>query len=128
MDLLIDTHAFIWFMNGDNQLSTTVKDLIVDTSNKCFLSIASVWEIAIKSSLNKLDLRGDFDQIAQFLNENDIELLPITFAHVQELVRLNFYHRDPFDRIIIAQAIIENLAIATKDSIFKKYGVDIIWK
>ncbi len=128
MDLLLDTHAFIWFMNGDNQLSTTVRDLIVDTNNKCFLSIASVWEIAIKSSLNRLDLHGDFDRIAQFINANDIELLPITFEHVQGLLRLEFHHRDPFDRIIIAQALGENVTIATKDIIFHKYEVDIIWK
>ncbi len=128
MDLLLDTHAFIWFMNGDNQLSTTVRDLIVDTNNKCFLSIASVWEIAIKSSLNKLDLHGDFDRIAQFINANDMELLPITFEHVQGLLRLDFHHRDPFDRIIIAQAFGENLTIATKDVIFYSYGVNIIWK
>ncbi len=128
MDLLLDTHAFIWFMNGDNQLSTTVRDLIVDTNNKCFLSIASVWEIAIKSSLNKLDLHGDFDRIAQFINANDMELLPITFEHVQGLLRLDFHHRDPFDRIIIAQAFGENVTIATKDVIFQKYEVDIIWK
>ncbi len=128
MDLLLDTHAFIWFMNGDNQLSTTVRDLIVDTNNKCFLSIASVWEIAIKSSLNKLDLHGDFDRIAQFINANDMELLPITFEHVQGLLRLDFHHRDPFDRIIIAQAFSENVTIATKDVIFQKYEVDIIWR
>ncbi len=66
MDLLLDTHAFIWFMNGDNQLNTPVRDLIADTTNKCFLSIASVWEIAIKSSLNKLDLHGDFDRTTQY--------------------------------------------------------------
>lgn len=128
MDLLLDTHAFIWFMNGDKQLSTTVKDLIVDTSNTCFLSIASIWEIAIKSSLKKLELHGDFDRIAGFINANDIELLPITFAHVQTLLSLHFYHRDPFDRIIIAQAFNEHLIIATKDAIFHEYGVDIAWK
>ena len=128
MDLLLDTHAFIWFLNGDNQLPTSIKDTIAATSNKCFLSIASLWEIAIKSSLNKLELQGDFNQIANFLNDNDIELLPITFEHIQRLLQLDFYHRDPFDRIIIAQALTENLTIATKDSIFNEYGVKIIWK
>jgi PIN domain nuclease of toxin-antitoxin system len=69
MNLLLDTHAFIWFLNGDEQLSSTLKNLITDTSNKCFLSIASIWEIAVKSSLNKLKLQGSFDQIAGFINE-----------------------------------------------------------
>ena len=128
MDLLLDTHAFIWFLNGDNQLPVSIKNLITDTSNKCFLSIASIWEIAIKSSLNKLELKGDFNQIAGFLLDNDIEVMPITFEHIQRLLQLDFHHRDPFDRIIIAQAFIENLTVATKDKVFNEYGVNIVWK
>lgn len=128
MDLLLDTHAFIWFLNGDNQLPTTLKNLIVDTSNRCFLSIASLWEIAIKSSLGKLQLQGDFAQIASFLNDNDIEVLPITFDHIQRLLQLEFHHRDPFDRMIIAQALAENFTLATKDELFHSYGVTILWK
>jgi PIN domain nuclease of toxin-antitoxin system len=128
MDLLLDTHAFIWFLNGDSQLPASVKNLIADTSNRCFVSIGSIWEVAIKSSLNKLELQGDFNQIAGFLNSNDIEVLPITFEHIQRLLQLDFYHRDPFDRIIIAQALTENLSVATRDKIFHEYGVNIIWK
>lgn len=128
MNLLLDTHAFIWYLNGDELLSLTLKNLITDTSNKCFLSIASIWEIAIKSSLNKLKLQGSFDQIAGFINENDVEVLPITFKHIQRLLYLDFYHRDPFDRIIIAQAFSEDLVVATKDTIFSTYGVNVIWK
>lgn len=128
MNLLLDTHTFIWFLNGDNQLSKNLKDLITDVTNKCFISIASLWEIAIKTSLNKLELLGGFDRIADFLNENDIELLPINFEHIQTLSQLSFHHRDPFDRIIIAQALRENFAIATKDNAFSKYQVIIIWK
>jgi len=75
-----------------------------------------------------LELQGDFNQITVFLNNNEIEVLPITFEHIQQLLQLDFHHRDPFDRIIIAQAVSENLTIATKDSIFDKYGVGIIWK
>ncbi|MFN2458728.1 MAG: type II toxin-antitoxin system VapC family toxin [Chitinophagaceae bacterium] len=101
---------------------------MADTTNKCFLSIASIWEIAIKSSLNRIDLHGDFNRIAQFINANDIELLPLTFEHIQKLLSLDFHHRDPFDRIIIAQAFSEKLTIATNDNIFHKYGVDIVWK
>ena len=90
MDLLLDTHAFIWFLNGDDQLPISLKTLVADTSNKCFISIASIWEIAIKSSLNKLELKGDFNQIAGFLNDNDIEVLPITFEHIQRLLQPEF--------------------------------------
>lgn len=128
MDLLLDTHPFIWFLNGDDQLSPNLKNIIADTSNKCLLSIASLWEIAIKSSLGKLELKGDFNHIAGFLNDNDIELLPITFEHLQRLMQLPLHHRDPFDRVIIAQALTEGLPIATKDDNFPAYGVNIMWK
>lgn len=127
MDLLLDTHAFIWFLNGDDQLPISVKSQIADSSNKCFVSIASMWEIAIKVNLGKLDLQGPFNQIADFLRENDIELLPITFEHIQLLLTLEFHHRDPFDRIIVAQALMEKLKIATKDEVFYKYMTDILW-
>lgn len=128
MSLLLDTHTFIWFLNGDEQLSKTLKDRITDITNKCFISIASLWEIAIKTSLNKLELQGGFHQIAGFLHENDIELLPITFEHIQTLLRLEFHHRDPFDRIIIAQALSEHLTLATKDQMFHQYQVNIVWE
>ncbi|MEO6639371.1 MAG: type II toxin-antitoxin system VapC family toxin [Ginsengibacter sp.] len=127
LNLLLDTHIFIWFLNGDNKISKSLKDLITDTSNKCYLSIASIWEIAIKISLNKIQLQGDFDRIAFFLSDNEIDLLPITFQHLQRLLLLEFHHRDPFDRIIIAQAVAENITIATKDEVFNKYGVSILW-
>ena len=102
MDLLLDTHTFIWFLNGDDSLSSKVKDVISDTSNRCYISIASIWEIAIKVSLNKLELKSDFHKIIDFISDNDIEVLPITFPHLQYLIGLDFHHRDPFDRIIIA--------------------------
>jgi len=124
MDLLLDTHAFIWFLNGDNQIPDILKKEISNASNKCYISIASLWEIAIKLSLKKLDLNGEFGQIATLLNENDIEILPITFDHIQRLLQLEFYHRDPFDRIIIAQALTEKLTLATKDEVVNKYEVD----
>ena len=128
MDLLLDTHTFIWFLTGDNQLSNHVKKLIEDTSNKCFISIASIWEIAIKSSLNKLELAGDFNQIRNFIIENDIDVLPITFEHIQYLLKLPFHHRDPFDRIIIAQAFVEKLTLASRDDAFKQYDVITTWR
>lgn len=128
MDLLLDTHSFIWFLNGDEQLPQNLKNTIADTTNRCFLSIASLWEIAIKSSLSKLELKGNFDRIADFLNDNDIELLPITFEHLQRLLQLPFHHKDPFDRVIIAQALTESLPVATKDEIFPEYGVNCNWK
>lgn len=127
MDLLLDTHALIWFMNGDIQLPDKSVRLIKDLNTKCFVSIASIWEIAIKISLGKLDLNGGFEEISKLMNRYEIELLPMTFEHIQTLLKLNFHHRDPFDRIIISQGIVENLMIVTKDENFPKYNVKIIW-
>ena len=128
MNILLDTHALIWFINGDNELPKKVKKIIEDIDNQCFISIGSIWEIAIKFSQNKLDLQISFEDIHQLLIDNDIEILPITFKHLQTLLPLPYYHRDPFDRIIIAQGIAENISIATKDELFKLYPVDLIWK
>ena len=95
MELLLDTHTFIWFINGDTSLPDNVKDAIKDIRNKCFISIASIWEIAIKIGLGKLELNADFNKIADFLAINDIEMLPITFEHLQKLLKLQYHHRDP---------------------------------
>ena len=128
MELLLDTHAFIWFINGDDSLPDKVKDEIKDVRNKCFLSIASLWEIAIKTSLGKLELKSDFNKLADFLSANDIDILPITFEHLQKLLHLKYHHRDPFDRIIISQGITDKLTVLTKDEYFKKYRVKIMWE
>lgn len=128
MDYLLDTHTFIWFINGDSFIPDNVKDEIKDINNKCYISIASLWEIAVKMSLNKLELKADFNNIAEFLTANDIEVLPVTFEHLQKLLRLKYHHRDPFDRIIIAQGIADKLVILTKDEAFKKYRVKVMWK
>ena len=128
MQLLLDTHPFIWFINGDNHLPEKIKSLIADVENECFLSVASIWEIAIKTSLGKLELQSGFDRITDFLFDNDIEILPIKFVHLQTLLKLEYYHRDPFDRIVISQGIAENLTVLSKDEIFDKYPIKLIWK
>lgn len=127
MDLLLDTHALIWFINGDNQLPNKSIEIIKNIEVRCFVSIASIWEIAIKISLRKLELNGGFDEISKILTRYDIELLPLTFEHIQKLLELDFHHRDPFDRIIIAQGLVEKMTIITKDENFPKYGVQLIW-
>jgi PIN domain nuclease of toxin-antitoxin system len=127
MQYLLDTHTFLWFLEGDNQLSNKVKNEITDIKNTYFISIASLWEIAIKSSLGKLNLKFPFDNLTSYLSTNDIEIIPITFDHIQTLRNLELHHRDPFDRLLIAQAIKENLIILTRDSNFFKYTVQIVW-
>jgi PIN domain nuclease of toxin-antitoxin system len=127
MDILLDTHALIWFINGDNQLPVQSIEIIKNISVRCFVSIASIWEIAIKISLGKLDLNGGFDEISKIMMHYDIDILPISFEHIQKLLSLDFYHRDPFDRIIIAQGLVEKMTIVSKDENFAKYQVQLIW-
>lgn len=111
MDLLLDTHVFIWFFNGDNNLSNTAKKLIEDPSNNCWLSIASLWEISIKTSIGKLALRGNLAEVAGFMAAGAISLLPISLENLVKLQQLPFHHCDPFDRLLIAQALVERLTL-----------------
>jgi len=127
MNFLLDTHAFVWFVNGDRSLPDRVVAKIRKVENRCFLSIASIWEIAIKMKLNKIQLKSDFNEIAYICNANEIEILPITFEHLQELNRLDLHHGDLFDRLIIAQGLTDDLAIITKDSAFEPYGAKLLW-
>jgi PIN domain nuclease of toxin-antitoxin system len=128
MNFLLDTHAFIWFIKGDQTLPSEVKDKIPNINNKCCLSIASIWEIAIKISLNKLSIRAVFKEIFLFLDKNQINFLPIEFDHLKILMKLDFHHRDPFDRLIISQSISEDLTTLTKDAFFNKYLVKTFWQ
>ncbi len=128
MDLLIDTHAVIWFITDNNRLPTKTKHLIENKRNNCFISMATFWEIAIKYSIGRLDLNSDLDNIFKIIEDTGFEILPITTIHILENANLKFHHQDPFDRLIIAQAIIEGLLIVSKDNQFKKYNVELIWK
>lgn len=121
MKYLIDTHVFIWFMEGDPSFSSIAKSIMLDKSNEIFISIASLWEISIKSSIGKLPISKKYEEVSDVLYDNLIEILPITFAHTVENNQLPFYHRDPFDRIIIAQAIVENIDFISADAAFNDY-------
>ena len=126
--LLLDTHAFLWWVNDAPELSATARLLIADTTNDCFLSLASCWEMAIKSSLGKLRLARSIDRfVSEQLVANGILLLNIELRHAAKIEKLPFHHRDPFDRLLIAQAISDKLTIVSADSIFSEYGVKILW-
>ncbi len=127
MDILLDTHALIWFINGDKQLPEKSINLIKNLKTNCFVSIASIWEIAIKLSLGKLELNGGLEDISKILKDYEIELLPLTFEHIEKLLTLEYHHRDPFDRIIISQGLVENLTVITKDDNFPIYKIPIVW-
>ncbi len=126
MLLLLDTHILIWFITGDNSLKNEFKEAVVNLNNQCFVSMASIWEIAIKTRLGKLDLNISFETLNALLEKNQISLLPIAYNHIQQLLTLPLHHNDPFDRLIISQAIIENLSIVSVDVKFKLYNVSLI--
>lgn len=128
MKLLLDTHAFIWFAEDDAQLDQSIKKIIENTENEIFLSIASIWEIAIKMHLKKLILNKSIEEVIDLVTTNGFEFLPILPKHIITLTTLDFFHRDPFDRMIIAQGLSEKIQIVSKDEIFDKYGVKRIWK
>jgi PIN domain nuclease of toxin-antitoxin system len=128
MILLLDTHTFIWYVTDNSRLSNQVLKLINDKNNEILLSIASLWEIAIKQNLGKLSFNQPLEIfITQQLNLNDFRLLDIKISHVAFVATLPLHHRDPFDRIIIAQSVVENIPILSADKIFDAYPIERLW-
>lgn len=127
MAFLLDTHTFLWFVAGDNQLPTSIKKDLSDINTPCFLSVASLWEIAIKKQIGKLELKIDFNELFRFAERNQIEVIPINETHLSTLLTLDFINNDPFDRIIVAQAIAEDLTLISKDKKIKNYNIPIRW-
>lgn len=128
MKLLLDTHTFIWFVEDDSYLPQKLKLLIEEPQNEIFLSIVSLWEMAIKIQLKKLNINKSINEIINFSIENGFILLPILPEHIIRLSQLEFHHRDPFDRMIIAQGLAEQQKIVGKDITFDKYNANRIWK
>lgn len=128
MRLLLDTHSFLWFVDDSPRLSTAARFFIEDAGNDVFLSVASVWEIAIKIGAGKLDLGQPIGRrIPADLRDNDIELLNITVDHTAVVAILPLHHRDPFDRMLIAQARVEQMPIISNDAVLDAYGVTRLW-
>lgn len=123
MKVLLDTHILLWWMTGSPQLAESAALLIADTSNTIFVSAASVWELRIKESLGKISLPANF---LETLEEESFENLSITMRHADQVARLPLLHRDPFDRILVAQAQLDGLTLITKDEILSKYPVDCL--
>ncbi|MCF0039321.1 type II toxin-antitoxin system VapC family toxin [Dyadobacter fanqingshengii] len=128
MNLLLDTHAVIWFITDDLRLPRRTRILLEDADNSCFISIATLWEIAIKNSLGRLELHAELKEIFAIIDKTGFELLPITASHILTNAILPHHHHDPFDRIIIAQSIEENLLVVTKDEKFVNYEASIAWR
>jgi PIN domain nuclease of toxin-antitoxin system len=126
---LIDTHTFLWFATENSRLKEDVRSLIGNTNNIILLSIASIWECTIKYKLGKLPIQTS--NLKVFINSelkhSNIKILNITPNHVYRIVDLPLHHRDPFDRLLIAQALIEEIPIITADQQFENYNAEIIW-
>lgn len=128
MKLLLDTHTFIWWDSQPEQLSTQALDLLTDATNELILSVASLWEIQIKRQLGKLHLQSPLSEIlVQQQLTNNLVVLPIALEHVLALDQLPLHHKDPFDRILIAQAIYEQAILVSADAVFTAYPVKTAW-
>jgi PIN domain nuclease of toxin-antitoxin system len=126
--ILLDTHAFLWFFTGDSRLSTTARAAIESETNDNLLSTAALWEIAIKTSLGKLTFSGGFEEVMlRAISDLSLSILPITLPHLVRLAELPFHHRDPFDRLVASQALVEQIPIVSADDIFDAYGVARLW-
>jgi PIN domain nuclease of toxin-antitoxin system len=128
MKILLDTHALLWMLSDGEQLSKRAKKSILDHNNELFFSLASYWEICIKQSLGKLQLADNWEKsIKKEMLYNCIHWLPIETDHCAKIIELPFHHRDPFDRLLIAQAICAKMQIITKDEHIAKYKIKTIW-
>lgn len=128
MKILLDTHTFLWFIAGDLQLDAYARQLVEEADNERYLSVVSVWEITIKSSLGRLTVpTPPTTLIREHVWANAIDLLAITPEHFDTLHTLPYYHKDPFDRLLIAQAMQEEMLLVTKDRAFSSYNVQVTW-
>lgn len=129
MRLLLDTHTSLWFIGGSDELSCTARKLIEDPNNQRLLSVASLWEMAIKVSVGRLKLALSFTELVEReIRGNAMELLAIRPDHLDELAKLPFHHRDPFDRLIVAQGLTEDVPIISRDRAFESYSVKLLWQ
>jgi len=128
MQILLDTHTFLWYILANPQLSARAKELIQDFENEKLLSIASPWETSIKISTGKLMLSEPLElYFDEQMRLNSVQMLPITLAHIALVATLSLHHRDPFDRMLIAQSLTEKIPIVSADTAFDQYGVTRLW-
>ncbi len=130
MNLLLDTHTFLWFAGRQQYalLPSATRDVLEDGANALYLSYASVWEIAIKVSIGKLQLTEPVTDLVRFQQAKiGLQLLPFKLDHLDQVERLPFHHKDPFDRLLIAQAQVEGFTVVSIDAAFDRYGVNRLW-
>ena len=124
MKLILDTHAALWWLSGDERFGTDAEEHLTDTTNQVLLSAAVVWEVAIKRSLGKLEVPGDF---APALLGAGAQPLPVSLDHAAAVEQLPWHHRDPFDRLRVAEATVERAAVVSADEALTAYGIRVVW-
>ncbi|MCU0444741.1 MAG: type II toxin-antitoxin system VapC family toxin [Microscillaceae bacterium] len=127
MKLLLDTHTIIWFVEGNSSLSLTARQAIENPHNSKYVSIISFWEMMIKINLGKLEMKMAFIGFYEYLLRRNVSILPLELAHILHLQNLPTHHKDPFDRILIAQALSENMTLVSVDSNFSQYDITMLW-
>jgi PIN domain nuclease of toxin-antitoxin system len=128
MKLLLDTHTFMWWHSEPEYIPKNTLTLLQDPDNEVILSVVSLWEMQIKIQLGKLTVRDDLELMLKIQQEqNNISLISVTLPHILELKNLPLHHKDPFDRILIAQSKVENATLISRDSVFKNYECSLIW-
>jgi PIN domain nuclease of toxin-antitoxin system len=126
--LLLDTHALLWFLKADRQFSPDARSAIESATDAVLVSIATIWEIAIKQSIGKLQLSLDIEKdLPEFLDENGFDLLDIEYSHVAKVTTLPWKHKDPFDRLLAAQALLTGARLVSADAMFDAYGIERLW-
>ena len=126
MKYLLDTNIALWLFEGDDGLSQTARDIIYDAGNEIYISIASAWEVAIKTSINKLDFEGGVSALLTAIEANNIDLLGVKGEHLKIVEKLPLIHRDPFDRLIVSAAFSESMTVMTSDENIANYAVPCI--
>ena len=128
MDVLLDTNVLIWLIQGSERLSSTARETILNLENQLYFSAASYWEMSIKLGLGKLQLSKNWQaDFVQQSKRNQIVWLNIAMTHCEKVIELPFHHRDPFDRMLIAQAVVNDMALLTPDSHIAKYDLSVLW-
>ncbi len=128
MKLLLDTHAFLWWIGNDERLSEAAHEAISDGNNEVFFSVVSAWEMAIKQGSGKLSVHSELAKfLTKHLHKNHFSILPISLNHALQIMQLPSHHRDPFDRMLVAQAEVEQAHLITRDPAIAKYKVNICW-
>ena len=125
--ILLDTHSLIWFLEGDNKISRSAVSTIENNPGPTYVSMATLWEIAIKTSIGKLDINLTYQDVLLAIDNNAFKIISISETDIAHIISLPFHHRDPFDRLIIAQSQIHSFPIVTTDPYFKSYEVELIW-